>query len=152
MPRDSRFDAATLSAPHSLTALLKDVVGALSDLLVQHVSLARAELRTDIRRFARLAGVLLVMLVPLVLGYGLVMAGLAALLSRRIGVPGGLAGVGGANMLLGFAGVAWVLSRFRASSVAGRTTVEIKRSVEMLTTRPGRAINGHDAPGAGHAA
>jgi len=77
------------------------------------------------------------MVVPLVVGYALVMGAAGWALGSGLGwgPAGGLAVVGGLNLVVGGVG-AWAgAKRVEGVKVGDRTSDELRRSVEVLTTR-----------------
>ncbi|MBX7117013.1 MAG: phage holin family protein [Myxococcaceae bacterium] len=84
---------------------LKAFLESSSQLLGQHIALARLELREDAKvmagQFARIA----VFALLLIVGYGFLCAAVAMYLSRFMGADVATALVGGVNILAGVAGV-----------------------------------------------
>jgi hypothetical protein len=125
------------SEGESLTGLVSEVVGGLGHLVALHVKLAKVELTSELKTVAGAAGLSAAMVVPLVVGYALVMGAAGWALGRWLGwgPAGGLAVVGLLNLVVGGVG-AWAgAKRVESVKVGDRTSDELRRSVEVLTTR-----------------
>lgn len=132
-PTNARTDAGSGSEGRSLVASLKEVVGGMAHLLGQHVALARAELRTDLRSLASAAALLVVMAVPVVLGYALGMVALALGLAHWLRTPWAFAVVAAGNIVLGLIGIWASVRKMSAVDVGEEATSELRRSVSLLT-------------------
>jgi uncharacterized membrane protein YqjE len=110
------------------------------DLLAAQIKLARLELTEDLRKgLQRLA--LVVVFIPVVLvGYAFAMAALASWLAAYWGTPAALAAVGGLQIVVGGAGVAWALARLRRTHILQRSTLEaadsVQRTIAAVSTSP----------------
>ena len=135
------------SDSESLTSLVSEVVGGLGHLVALHVKLAKVELTSELKVVGRAAGLSAAMVVPLVVGYALLMAAAGIAVGKGLGwgTAGGVAAIGGVNVLLGVVG-AWLgLKRVESVKVGDRAGDELRRSVEVLTTKSLSKPEGSDS-------
>jgi len=85
--------------------LMARLVDGLGELISQHVALARLELRDEAHGVARVFGMLALVVPLLLVGYAMMCFSVAFALSTRLGVPGAVALIGGANLLAGALGL-----------------------------------------------
>ena len=84
-----------------LSDLMARLVDGLGELLAQHVALARLELRDEAHAVARVFGTVALVVPLLVVGYAMMCFAVAFALATRLGVPGAVALVGAANLVVG---------------------------------------------------
>jgi uncharacterized membrane protein YqjE len=118
-----------------LSTALGRLADGLARLLSDHVALARVELQEDVRALARDVGLLAAFVPLLVIGYALVCAGTALAIARTVGAFWGFTAVGGINLLLGTAGIAWAARRIRRKRMMGDTRAEVELSATLLAQR-----------------
>ncbi len=102
-----------------LIGSVRETADALGRLTVEHLRLARLEMRSDLRAMGQHAAALAVLVALAVVGYGLAMAGFALLLggSTATGVP--LLIIGAAHLATAGAILAMLVAgTFRAASLA----------------------------------
>lgn len=130
--------------PPAASEALRRATDALGRLVREHISLARAELKQDVRVAARDMALVLAGVPVLIVGWAILMLAIAAALSPTTGVAGALAAVGAANLLGGggfSAWFAWKLSA-RDRPDLDRTTNELRedrRWLSMLVRSRGAA-------------
>jgi len=75
--------------PDGVIGLARETADALGQLTVQHLRLARLEIKADLRTMGLQAGLIAVLVALAIVGYGLTMAGLAVILgvARREAFP-----------------------------------------------------------------
>ena len=115
-----------------LFGVARETADALGRLMVQHLRLARLEIKADLRAMGLQAGLIALLTAIAVVGYGLVMAGVAFILGG--GANGGitLVIIGAAHVVA--AGVGIVIARIRLRRVrfANTTAGEVSRSLAPL--------------------
>ena len=115
-----------------LAAALGRISDGLTRVVSEHLALARAELRDDGRALALDAVRILVFLPLVIVGYGLLCAGLAVALSAWIGLALSFAIVGGVNVLVGGVGAALAATKLKQRPVLESTRVEVTRTTQAL--------------------
>ena len=112
--------------------LARETADALGQLTVQHLRLARLEIKADLRTMGLQAGLIAVLVALAIVGYGLTMAGLAVILG------GGWAGgihlliIGICHVAAAGLGIVIVLLRLRRLRLMNATADEVNRSLEPL--------------------
>jgi hypothetical protein len=115
-----------------ISHLVANVADGFSKLFSQHLALARTELQQDAKAMAVDAG-LIAAFVPFVLvGYALLCVALGVFLGRWLGLAGGVAAVGGANVLGGGLGIAAAARRLKRRQLLEGSKMEIGRSAAVL--------------------
>jgi hypothetical protein len=135
--------------PDGVLGLARETADALGQLTVQHLRLARLEIKADLRAMGLQAGLIALLTAIAVVGYGLVMAGLAFILGGGTtgGIPLviiGIAHVAGAGV-----GILIAAVRLRRVRLMNTTAGEVNRSLAPLgvggaTARPGEQQEAHD--------
>jgi uncharacterized membrane protein YqjE len=119
----------------SVRVQLRELVDAFSELVAQHVRLARMELQQD----ARFVGVrvgLIAGLAPLILvGYGFLCVALALALRRVMEPDLAFLLVGLLNLVVGGGGIAIVAKQLQARRVLDATLVELETTTTALVPR-----------------
>jgi uncharacterized membrane protein YqjE len=110
----------------------RDTADALAKLTLQHLRLARLEIRADLRAMGMQAGLLAVLAGLAIVGYGLTMAGLAVIIggSLQKGMPLFLIGL--AHVLAAGAGILIALARLRQWRPMNLTADEVNRTLIPL--------------------
>lgn len=121
----------------ALGTQLRELVDAFSELVAQHVRLARMELSQD----ARFVGVrvgLIAAFAPLILvGYGFLCVALALALRRVMADDLAFLSVGVLNLVIGGVGIAIVARQLGARKVMSATVRELDASTALLLPREG---------------
>lgn len=110
----------------------RETADALGRLTLQHLRLARLEIRSDLRAMGLEAGTIAVLGALAVVGYGLTMAGLAVIIGGgwKGGVPLLLIGVG--HVLAAGLGILIAMARLRRLRPMNLTADEVNRSLVPL--------------------
>jgi len=120
--------------------LAQETMDAFRQLIVQHLKLARLEIKADLRAMGIQAGLIALLAAVAVVGYGLVMAGLAFILAG--GTTGGtpLILIGVAHMVAAGVGIHFATIRMRRVRLMNTTAGEVSRNFESLEvgTAPAR--------------
>jgi hypothetical protein len=112
--------------------LVTNVADGFSKLLSQHLALARTELEHDAKAMASDVG-LIVAFAPFVLvGYAALCVALGAFLGTWLGLAGGMAVVGGANVVGGGLGIAAAIWRLKKRRPLEGSKMELGRSAAVL--------------------
>jgi hypothetical protein len=124
--------------PEGILAVARETVDALGRLTLQHLRLARLEMRADLRTMGSQAALITVLAAVAIVGYGLAMAGLAVLIggNAKGGLPFLL--IGGLNVLAAGIGILVAVARLRRMRPMNATADEVNRSLAPLgltTTR-----------------
>ena len=121
-------------APASLIELVLAILQALGMLLAGKLRLAEKEFSQDFGTIARVAVVVLGVVVLVILALGLAGAGLALLLAPRLGSTGGaLLLVAGLYLLCGLVALALARSRIRnMGGILSESRADLKRDAEWL--------------------
>jgi len=110
---------------------LRELIDAFSDLVAQHVRLARMELAED-ARFVGIRVGLIAALAPLILvGYGFLCVALALTLRRVMAADLAFLLVGVLNLLIGGIGIAVVGKQLSGRKVMGATLTELGTSTAL---------------------
>ncbi len=115
-----------------LTSALSRLTDSLARLLSEHVALARAEVREDLRALGRDVAVVATFMPLLVVGYALVCVALALGLSAWLGSAWSFALVGGINLLAGAVAIAVATRRLRRADVMDDSRAEVERSASLF--------------------
>ena len=115
-----------------LLGLARETADALGLLMVQHIRLARLELKADLRAMGQQAALMAVLVALAMVGYGLTMAGLAILLGGGTagGVP--LLAIGMVHMAVAGMGILVAALRLRRLRLMNTTADEVKQSLSPL--------------------
>jgi hypothetical protein len=115
-----------------VVGLARETADALGRLTVQHLRLARLEIKADLRAMGLQAGLIAVLAALGTVGYGLTMAGLALLLDGGLqgGIP--LLVIGGVHVLGAGAGILLALARLRRLRLMNATAEEVNQSLAPL--------------------
>ena len=118
--------------PDGLVALARETTDALGRLTLQHLRLARLEMRADLRSMGLQAALIAVLAAMAIVGYALTMAGIATLLGgyAKAGAP--LLIIGVAHVIAAGAGIVIALARLRRMRPMNATAEEVGRSLAPL--------------------
>jgi hypothetical protein len=118
--------------PDGIIALARETADAIGRLTVQHLRLARLEMRADIRAMGVQAGLIAVLAALAVVGYALAMAGLALVITS--GWRAGLAFllIGGGHVSAAGVGIFIAVARLRRMRPMNATADEVNRSLAPL--------------------
>ncbi len=118
--------------PDGIIALARETADALGRLTVQHLRLARLEMRADMRAMGLQAGLIAVLAALAVVGYALAMAGLALVITSgwRSGVV--FLVIGGGHVLAAAVGIVIAVERLRRIRPMNTTADEVNRSLAPL--------------------
>ena len=127
-----------------VVGLARETADALGQLTVQHLRLARLEIKADLRTMGLQAGLIAVLVALAIVGYGLTMAGLAVILGGGSagGVPLLLIGI--VHVVAAGVGLLIVVLRLRRLRLMNATADEVNQSLAPLgigpaaKTAPGR--------------
>jgi hypothetical protein len=111
--------------------LARETADALGRLTVQHLRLARLEIKADLRTMGLHAGAIAVLAALAIVGYGLAMAGLAIVLDggSKGGVP--LIVIGVIHVVVAGAGILIALRRLRRLRPMDSTADEVHQSLAL---------------------
>ena len=129
-----------------VVGLARETADALGRLTVQHLRLARLEIKADLRAMGLQAGLIAVLAALATVGYGLTMAGLAIILDGGStgGIP--LLVIGIVHVVGGGGGIFIAVARLRRMRLMNATADEVNQSLAPLgigtaakppTDRPG---------------
>jgi uncharacterized membrane protein YqjE len=116
----------------ALGALLQETAESLGALIADHVKLARIELQTDVRIYARAVGVSLAAGALLVFGYLFAWTALALALARLWGPPAAFAAVAAVHLLVGALSLGAVSRKVERTKLLRESIVEARGSVRAL--------------------
>jgi hypothetical protein len=129
-----------------VVGLARETADALGRLTVQHLRLARLEIKADLRAMGLRAGLIAVLAALATVGYGLTMAGLAVILDggSKGGIP--LLIIGVVHVVGGGVGILIAVAHLRRLRLMNATADEVTQSLAPLgigtaakpsTDRPG---------------
>jgi hypothetical protein len=112
--------------------LARETADALGQLTVQHLRLARLEIKADLRTMGLQAGLIAVLVALAIVGYGLTMAGLAVILDGGStgGIP--LLIIGIVHVLAAGIGILIAVVRLRRMRLMNTTAAEVNQSLAPL--------------------
>jgi hypothetical protein len=112
--------------------LARETADALGRLTVQHLQLARLELKADLRAMGSSAALIVVLAAIAVVGYALAMTGLALILGggRQAGLP--FVVIGGAHVVMAGIGIVIARLRMRRVRLMNTTAGEVNLSLAPL--------------------
>ncbi len=115
-----------------VSALIREAALDLGHLVGQHVKVAQIELKVELHAMGRRASIIAALAALVALGYGLAMAGLAAVIGghRTVGLP--LVGIGLAHVAGAGVGLVFARLRKRGSRLMNDSTTAMARSLEAL--------------------
>ena len=119
-----------------VVGLARETADALGQLTVQHLRLARLEIKADLRTMGLQAGLIAVLVALAIVGYGLTMAGLAVILGGGSagGVP--LLIIGIVHVVAAGMGLLIVVLRLRRLRLMNATADEVNQSLAPLGIGP----------------
>ena len=126
--------------------LARETADALGQLTVQHLRLARLEIKADLRTMGLQAGLIAVLVALAIVGYGLTMAGLAVILDGGStgGIP--LLIIGIVHVVAAGVGILIAVVRLRRMRLMNTTATEVNQSLAPLglgtATKPPAARTG----------
>jgi uncharacterized membrane protein YqjE len=115
-----------------LAATLARITDGISRLLLEHLALARIELREDARAFSLTASRIAVFVPLILVGHWFLCGALAVALWKGIGLGWALLVVGVVNIVIGGVGAYFAFKRLTGREVLDETLVEVSRSAEVL--------------------
>jgi hypothetical protein len=128
--------------------LARETADALGRLTVEHLRLARLEMKSDLRAMGRQAGRMAVMIALAIVGYGLAMAGLALVLGGSTATGGPLLIIGLAHLATAGVVIAVAVVRLRRVRPMNATAEEMSHTFELgVTTRPAALAKAQTAAG-----
>jgi len=112
--------------------LARETADALGQLTVQHLRLARLEIKADLRTMGLQAGLIAVLVALAIVGYGLTMAGLAVILDGGStgGIP--LLIIGMVHVVAAGVGILIAVVRLRRMRLMNTTATEVNQSLAPL--------------------
>ena len=115
-----------------VVGLARETADALGQLTVQHLRLARLEIKADLRAMGLQAGLIAVLAALATVGYGLTMAGLAIFLDGGSagGIP--LLVIGIVHVVAAGVGILVAVLRFRRMRLMNATAGEVNQSLAPL--------------------
>jgi hypothetical protein len=118
--------------PDGVIGLARETADALGQLTVQHLRLARLEIKADLRTMGLQAGLIAVLVALAIVGYGLTMAGLAVILGG--GTAGGipLLIIGIVHVVAAGLGILIAVVRLRRVRLMNASADEANRSLAPL--------------------
>jgi Putative Actinobacterial Holin-X, holin superfamily III len=122
----------------SVVAHLKELVDSLSTLTVQHLRLARLELRADARYIGVRVGVIAALAPLILVGYGFLCLALALALQRMLPTDLAFLTVGLLNLILGVVGIAVVARQLQGHRVLDATVTELETTSSLVLRREER--------------
>lgn len=127
--------------PDGIIALARETVDALGKLTMQHLRLARLEMRADLRTMGSQAALIALLTAVGVVGYGLLMAGIAVALGRgwNEGLPFLLIGSG--HIVAAGVGIWVAIARLRRIRPMNATADEVTRSLAPLGLSAGVSVD-----------
>ncbi len=111
---------------------LRELVEAFSDLVAQHVRLARAELANDARFVGIRVGIIAALAPLFLVGWGFLCVALALLLHRSLAADVSFLLVGVLNLVLGGVGIALAGRQLASRRVLDATLSELESSSALL--------------------
>lgn len=127
-----------------VVGLARETADALGRLTVQHLRLARLEIKADLRAMGMRAGLIAVLAALATVGYGLTMAGLAIILDggSRGGIP--LLIIGIVHVVGAGVGILIAVLRLRRMRLMNATADEVNQSLAPLGIgNAAKPTNGH---------
>ena len=115
-----------------MIGLARETADALGQLTVQHLRLARLEIKADLRTMGLQAGLIAVLVALAIVGYGLTMAGLAVILDGGStgGIP--LLIIGMVHVVAAGVGILIAVVRLRRMRLMNTTAAEVNQSLAPL--------------------
>jgi uncharacterized membrane protein YqjE len=115
-----------------VVGLARETADALGQLTVQHLRLARLEIKADLRAMGLQAGLIAVLAALATVGYGLTMAGLAIILDggSKGGIP--LLAIGVVHVVVAGVGILVTVLRLRRMRLMNSTADEVNQSLAPL--------------------
>ncbi len=120
----------------ALGTQLRELVDAFSELVAQHVRLARLELTQDARFIGVRVGIIAALAPLIFVGWGFLCVALALLLRRVMPVDLAFLLVGIFNLLLGGIGIALVGKQLSGRKVLDASLLELESSTALMRPAP----------------
>ena len=120
----------------ALANQLRELVDAFSELVAQHLRLARMELEVDARFIGLRVGVIAALAPLILVGYGFLCVALALTLRRVMAADLAFLIVGVLNLLLGGVGIAVVGRQLGGRKVMSATVAELDTSTSLVLPHP----------------
>lgn len=115
---------------------LRELVDAFSELVAQHVRLARLEVKEDARFVGIRVGVIAVFAPLILVGYSFLCIALALSLRRVMGEELAFVLVGVVNLVVAGIGIAIAARQLANRKIMNATVAELQTSQAMVLTRP----------------
>jgi hypothetical protein len=132
-----------------VVGLARETADALGRLTVQHLRLARLEIKADLRAMGLQAARIAVLAALVVVGYGLAMAGLAVLVDGGSKGGLGLVVIGSVHVVGAGLGILITVARLRRLRLMNATAEEMSRTLSPLglgaTAQPTPTRTGADS-------
>jgi hypothetical protein len=127
----ARYDSDSHGSD-GIIGLVRETADGLSQLIADHIRLARTEIAADARVYGRQSAVLAVAGFVLALGYALACVAASLALAPYLGTAIAFVCVGGLHIVAGTIAVAVALRRMRRTRLLGESVAEMGRSVSAL--------------------
>lgn len=115
-----------------IVGLVRETIDGLRTLIADHIKLARIELETDLKTYARGAGVLVVAALILAIGYVFAWIAAAIALGRVWGPAVAFVAVAGFNFVIGFVVMLLATGRMKRTRLMHGSAIEARTSVTAL--------------------
>jgi len=115
-----------------VVGLARETADALGRLTVQHLRLARLEIKADLRAMGLQAGLIAVLAALVTVGYGLTMAGLALMLGGGSAAAAPLLIIGLVHVVGAGTGILVAVARLRRLRLMNATADEVNQSLAPL--------------------
>lgn len=119
----------------ALGTQLAELVDAFSELVGEHVNLARLELKADARFVGKRLGLIFALGPTIIVGYGFLNVALALVLRRVMPLELGFLLVGVANLVLGVGGISLARKQLGQHEAMQATAEELQSSKAVITAR-----------------
>jgi uncharacterized membrane protein YqjE len=121
----------------ALGTQLRDLVDSFSELIAQHLALARVELAEDAKFIGVRVGVIAALAPLIFVGYGFLCVALAFALQRVIAVDLSFLLVGLLNLVIGGVGIAMAVKQLQSRPVMGETLTQLDATTTLIRREPG---------------
>jgi hypothetical protein len=144
----ARYDSDSHGSD-GIIGLVRETADGLSQLIADHIKLARTEIAADARVYGRQSAVLAVAGFVLALGYALACVAASLALAPYLGTAIAFVCVGGLHILAGGIAVVVALRRMGRTRLLGESVAEMGRSVNAIAPAV-TEHRGHDGLGEQH--
>ena len=118
-----------------IISLVKEAASGFGQLVADHIRLARVEMTTDAKSYARGLGTLLIFAFIVAAGYGLACIAGGLALATLIGGPLAFASLALLHLVVGGIALAQVIRKMKSVQLMHETKLEVSRSVSALGGR-----------------